>query len=286
MPDFNRYLYEQVKLRLPQFTTTITECDECGYDRTVSVSGGTWTVASGSPANTIRLQRMLCPHVGRVSGLTMVNKKYGISASISRPEGDEFLVKQRTRGAGYRFISKQQLSESIAKHCTAPNPEAAVVNAIIEELSRLLEAGPTERPALPPHWEFGSERYWCHDDTVGEWVGLFNQISVAQVMELVTINKDGSVARTNTIADPDRQCWYLIDCRGHGGAAFNIITDGEIFYPTNRITDSTSVTKRIHVLHHDANLGKATLDLHKMGPADKEIIRQAIERWLTKANLI
>ena len=78
------------------------------------------------------------------------------------------------------------------------------------------------------------------------------------------------------INNPDQLCWYLLDCAGHSGAVFNVITDGEIFYPTNRVTDSTKTVRLAD------GSGKRTVDLKKAGPLDKDLIHVAIEEWVSK----
>ncbi len=59
-----------------------------------------------------------------------------------------------------------------------------------------------------------------------------NQIMQARVMGLASVRNLCIIDMDSDFARPGIDAWFILDCRGHSGATFNIITDGERFYYT------------------------------------------------------
>jgi len=193
---------------------------------------------------------------------TVTNREQGVSlivtlrfyASKIVPEAT---LRVRTRGAGYRNIWRATITD-----------ESQLDEGLRLAASAAQDPG-MSKTFLPDPWLFREDRF---EDTISA-VTLLSQISWAKVMRVVAVGDHG-VMSTRLIGDPGRDCWYLLDCHGHRGAAFNIVSDGEVCYPTSRATNNDQDVRIAR------SINKATVDLTKCGLADKELVNRAIEVWL------
>lgn len=89
---------------------------------------------------------------------------------------------------------------------------------------------------------------------------------------MVGVNDDGSIDE-DTVAVPGKDIWYHMECANHLGATFDIITNGEVFYPIRRygVKKLTSTKSP-----------KASVDLNKMNIDDKAFIGTAIEQFTSE----
>ncbi len=187
-------------------------------------------------------------------GFVAKNKDKGVivwaSTMLSRNQDRTiYEIKLRTTGSGYRLYRRAHLAN---------------VDKAFQEIVDVLNGD--RRKCLRPGWAFSYERYTL--DGVRVHANL--TIAYAKVMKFVTIGDDGRI-----IEDiyTDNDCWYLLDCASHLGATFNIISDGEVFYPVSRITDSTKVVKIM------GSAGKASVDLRRASTLDQELVNKAIELY-------
>lgn len=180
------------------------------------------------------------------------------------------MVKLRTRGSGYRTMHRSRLLT------------LADVSEVVRRGVEALSYVPLDPAVLPPPWTFSPDRYEVAATRTG-WFGrkggpavkVNSVISLAEVIKVVTVGVDGVLSDVG-IENPEQECWYLMDCEGHSEATFNIITDGEVFYPTTRVTQGT------RTIRFSDGSKKKTVDLRRAGIADKELINRAIEEWVVR----
>ncbi len=179
----------------------------------------------------------------------------------------EIYLKVKTNGSGYTTIKGFPRS---------PVFEMDLAN-IYEKAVQLLDS---ENPQ--PKFDaisFGSERFdkinmshkWSKNKVMMA-IGMRSVIKTARVVRIVSI--DGYVI-VDSINIPDKECWYLMECTGHEGASFNIITNGDVFYPITRVTASVKKIKMA------LDSGKKTVDLTKTGDFDRSLILEAIHTWIS-----
>jgi hypothetical protein len=126
------------------------------------------------------------------------------------------------------------------------------------------------KDSLPEPWKFEAEAVVKNDNSRA-WVYFNNEIQQCRVEGVVALKKDGSITKAVAdVAKPNEQVWFHIDCANALGATFDIITDGEVFYPIKRygkqrITDKTNP--------------KASVDLKLMTEMDKQLVNLAIEQY-------
>lgn len=99
-------------------------------------------------------------------------------------------------------------------------------------------------------------------------ISRVNQIRSAQVLKIVAIDDDRKLIDANS---PDLPAWFLLDCVGTMGATFNIITNGDDYYPVTRYNKIQRIT--------DDTSPKNSIDLSNLGYYDKEIVEEAIRRY-------
>ena len=106
----------------------------------------------------------------------------------------------------------------------------------------------------------------------GSWVSLSNQIDSCTVYGVVGLKEDGSITNDlNIVAKPGEQVWFHVDCQSGTGATFDIISDGEVFYPIKRY-GKQRVTSELKP--------KSQVNLALMNKWDKIIVNKAIEIYL------
>lgn len=137
---------------------------------------------------------------------------------------------------------------------------------------------------LPPSFQFKDQDFEAYPSSWKSPLGgitdvwqCSNQIAALYILAVVSLQNSVYVdLRGTAVAEPGARPWFLFDCRGHSGATFNIISDGEVFYPVTRITKSTRVVKLVR------STGKATVNLALVNQVDKRLINTAIEHWVEK----
>lgn len=194
-----------------------------------------------------------------------------------------YTVKKRSTGAGYVTLLWTRFAEddlplfsektvvvnsSIGGEITTSSKAIGFFDDYKQIVVRITETG-SQEPRT-----FKSTSHYLK----GEFIAATSQIKMARVVSLVTLN-DG-FNRVNIsqgrIQEPDTDCWFLMDCAGHRGATFNLITDGERFHPVARV-NSQSRSVRI-----EKNVGKATVNADFMDAADQELIHMAIKSWVAE----
>jgi hypothetical protein len=178
-------------------------------------------------------------------------------------------VRIRTRGTAYRT-----LWDDVANDDTA-------IDMVLAKAKEALNYKPMDPTLLPEPWRFNEQTFEIiQSKRVNQTrVRVHSQIAIAEVLKVVVVGYDGVLSDDN-IANPNMDCWYLVDCVGHMGATFNIITDGEVFYPTNRVTSSTQTVRIVQ-----SGPNKQTVDLKDVGPLDKDLINKAINEWVQQTCL-
>jgi hypothetical protein len=183
-------------------------------------------------------------------------------------------TKIRTRASGYRTLHQEYLNIN----------DQNMIPAIVQKAVAALSYEPLDPANLPTPWQFGTDRFQANKVENTGWAGGGNRyksirmelnavIYQVAVIGLVTIGRDGIISGEG-ISEPNATCWYLLDCVGFQGATFNLVSDGEVFYPTNRITNNMATIRLAN------GTGKDTADLRKTGLVDKEIVNAAIEAWV------
>lgn len=106
-------------------------------------------------------------------------------------------------------------------------------------------------------------------------------IKTALILKIVTINKDGIL--TDTIEQPNTNCYFMIKCVLFNSAILLIITDGKKylnFYPID--------TSYRHHLECTQNKTKPRAPwkeaTYQLGPYDKDFLNAAIKLWLGKTS--
>lgn len=201
------------------------------------------------------------------------NKAKGVSVLVSQNRTyhggvTRAVVKLRTRGSGYRNLLRIRVTLDTQ------------VDDVYETACEGLNYVPAEVGELPPPWVFSDQKYrvtkrtgWYGRKSIA-WVEFNSVIAGLEVLKVMTIGRDHVLV--DTIGAPDQDCWYLFDCVGHTSATFNIISDGEVFYPVTRVTESTRTIRLAETS------GKENVDLRKASIADKELVVAAIEAWVSR----
>lgn len=105
-----------------------------------------------------------------------------------------------------------------------------------------------------------------------------SQIKTVSVLSLVTINRGfNTVDITGAgIMVPNTRCWFLLECIGFCGAGFNLISDGQEFYPVERTSEHHTRTKICY------DVKKATVSIDSINQADQNLIELAIAEWIER----
>lgn len=205
-----------------------------------------------------------------VEQLSAINAQRGVSViAKQRSSGRvDVSLKMRTHGAGYRKLNGWII-----------HPQSIQSNQIDQTIQDIARAAVTALSVIPGKepdaWQFSSDRFVATlpDGTIE----LQNNCVIARtnVIKIVAVASDRSVSDVN-IHQPGIRCWYLLDCTGHAGATFNIISDGDVLFPVNRITPGT---QKVRITYGS---GKATANLARMNIIDKELVNTAISAWVNK----
>jgi hypothetical protein len=239
-PDYLRSVYEGL-LALPEFAGF-----KHGFDRIVDV---------------------VDLYNGNFKKFQLLSKKSGVSIIGEGIGGRQNVkVKVRTHGAAYRNLASVTLWH------------AEQVNETIQKCLEAASYTPKDPGKLPEPYTFSDATFtvehrsgWYNGPKLPTLRvrGVFGSI---RVMGVAAIGEDWKLDFAG-ITEPDQECWYVLDCTGHSGATFNVITDGEVFYPITRITQNKP-SARIATTS-----GKATVDLQDASAIDKEMVNKAIEVW-------
>ncbi len=204
-----------------------------------------------------------------IKSITAMNKEKGISivACVNKVPGFQqvlthFTLKARTYGSGYRNL------HSTTIYSTTQQTE---IDGFVQKAVNAFES--KNAKLLPSQWNFNDQKYVIQQKKLGTRVVLQSEMKEAEVMKIVAIDANAIVSDVH-IHEPDNKCWYLLDCVGHAGATFNIISDGEVFYPVSRVLAST---KTIRLTSY---INKKTVDFKLMSAVDKELVLKAIDEWV------
>jgi hypothetical protein len=129
------------------------------------------------------------------------------------------------------------------------------------------------KSSLPKPFHFCQEK-WVRTLTPANCLSGFERMTMMSSCTLIgpvgiTSNAkvDSSVAQM-----PDEDVWFHFACQSPSTATFNIITDGETFYPVNRQSHRIST-----------NLSpKNSVDLTKLGVLDQEMLVEAIKDYVKR----
>lgn len=97
-------------------------------------------------------------------------------------------------------------------------------------------------------------------------------IQEVNVVSMVTIESDGKISDKH-LSNPNENIWYHLNCVGLQGATFDLISDGEVFYPIVRYGNKRVTT----VL-----TPKASVNLEHASELDKQMIQLAIKKYMEK----
>lgn len=123
------------------------------------------------------------------------------------------------------------------------------------------------RSSLPEPYKFRKDRFLVN----GRRYIRTGVIASAELVDIVGI-QDNAKVDAHMSAKPDEPVWFHFDCQGHSGATFDIITDGELWYPINR--KSRRVTTQMKP--------KKSVNLSAISIVDQEFLIAAIEDFASK----
>jgi hypothetical protein len=113
-------------------------------------------------------------------------------------------------------------------------------------------------------------------DRYEKYITLGHQIHRCRVTNVVGLNNDGTITNDiEVVAKPGEQVWFHLDCASSSGATFDIISDGESFYPVKRYGKQRVTTEM---------KPKSTIDLENMTDIDKTLINLAIAFYFEENN--
>ena len=115
-----------------------------------------------------------------------------------------------------------------------------------------------------PCFHFSEKKF----DLAATRISRISQIGSVRVVKVVAIDDDCRLIDANS---PDLPAWFLLDCTGRLGATFNLVTNGDDYYPVTRYNKIQRIT--------DHTSPKASVDLSNLGYYDKEIVEEAIRRY-------
>lgn len=123
------------------------------------------------------------------------------------------------------------------------------------------------RKTLPEPYQFRKDRFLVN----GRRYVRTGVIASAELTNIVGIQNNAKID-VDMAAKPDEPVWFHFDCHGYAGATFDIITDGDVWYPINR--KSHRVTTQMKP--------KKSVDLSNMSVVDQEFLLAAIEDFASK----
>jgi hypothetical protein len=222
---------------------------------------GEYTEDSKSAGTAITRFQAACDEKGVRIRVQPINTLYHVKISIKTPT---------------RWVIFDEFSNP--RYRKAPN----VYEAGLEKFRRRAKSvlyRPTGAEFLPKPWKFHEARFQTITQQwhSGTTVAYKTEMRYVRVMCVVRIMPDQSLSRDG-VMEPGADCWFLLDASGVTGATFNIVSDGEVFYPVTRITNDDWKKAKI-----TRSSGKRTVDVGNMGQADKELMQEAIRMWVDTA---
>lgn len=124
-----------------------------------------------------------------------------------------------------------------------------------------------DRQNLPEPYQFRKDRFLISGNQYIR-TGVIAKATLANVVGI----QDNAKIDVEMAAKPDEPVWFHFDCEGYAGATFDIITDGEVWYPINR--KSHRITNQMKP--------KKSVDLSNMSIVDQEFLVAAIADFATK----
>jgi len=183
----------------------------------------------------------------------------------------DFIVKKRSKGSGYVELHRN-------KHIT----DSAGVTAFFATYDHIV--GSIETTGYPKPYTFVEE---IQAVLTREGTRFENCAQIRSVMavSLVTINKGYTTVDIlgSNLHEPNVKCWFLLDCSGYRGASFNIISDGEVFYPVSRV--SFTMQGGVHPVQRvkiKTDVGRSTVNPAEINKADQRLILLAIKDWVDR----
>ena len=125
---------------------------------------------------------------------------------------------------------------------------------------------------LPKPYKFRQDRVIITESNFGNCgytrTGVIFQATLVGIVGI----QDNAKINVDMAAKPDEPVWFYFDCKGYAGATFNIITDGDIWYPINQ--KSQRITTQMKP--------KKSVDLTGMSIIDHEFLIAVIEDFASK----
>jgi hypothetical protein len=127
---------------------------------------------------------------------------------------------------------------------------------------------------LPEPFSFSKERWESGREGAitginHNWLHRQTMISSCCLIGAVGLTDNAKVS-AEVATRPNERVWFHFDCYAPSGATFDIITDGEVFYPLNR--RSKRVTTKL--------APKSSVDLSKLSEFDREMLLVCIQRFV------
>lgn len=181
----------------------------------------------------------------------------------------DLVVKKRSTGSGYVELHRE-------KHITDIDG-VAVFFGFYDHL-----VGNIERTGYPKPFTFAEEIKMV-TTSEGTRFEACAQIRSVRAVSLVTINKGYTTVDIlgNNLHEPNAKCWFLLCCIGHRGATFNIISDGEVFYPVSRV--AFTMNGAVHPVQRvkiKTSVGRQSVNPMEISKADQRLILLAIKDWV------
>ena len=173
----------------------------------------------------------------------------------------------KTASGGWKIIAK------IAKYTYGEVKKFKSLQEMVDHSETIKAPIMITKGTLPDPHEFGAFTIGIRKDYYGiKQAVLMNQVFTCYVESVVALNQDGSITDSiHVVAAPGEQVWFHFNCCSPTGATFDIISDGETFYPVKRYGKKrlTSEMKP-----------KKGIDLNHMNKSDEMMINGAIQLFL------
>jgi hypothetical protein len=100
-----------------------------------------------------------------------------------------------------------------------------------------------------------------------------SQFASVAVIGVVVFGRSGDISFATAATHAAAQGWFILDCRGHADAVFNIVTDGNGFYVVRRLSEKETTTRIVN------RLQQASVSIDHTTPADRRLVNAAIDDW-------
>ena len=190
----------------------------------------------------------------------------------------DFIVKKQTKGSGYITLHRFKFDRA--------SRADRVGKRFFDDYDKLV--GRLEETGFPDAFEFLSETHVSRTMRGKTFITATNQIKSTMVISLVTIDEGFNTVNIaqNRIQEPNIKCWFLMECIGYQQATFNIITDGDCFYPITRVHANNlarSMNRTIGGVQIRTKIRRTidrkTVNVDEINTVDQELLKMAIRNW-------